>query len=422
MITSKYLNSKNIIEFIFILLPISLVFSNIVSELLVFILIVFYLSSLSFNKIVSNLKEPIILLLIFFWLYLILNFFINYGKNPSLERTLFFIRFPLLILSISFCINDLNINLKKIFTYWAIIISILCIDLVFQFFNQVNLIGNKAIQQGSIYRLGGFMGDELKISNLIFNFGILTFSYLLTTNYINNNKKNLTTIIFFSLILFSIFITGERSNFITISLFSLLLLIFLFFNNLKLFLKIFSIILILFATFSLSNSKISDRMINNLFSKQIKHLSINTDKNFLYKNSHYFAHYSVAYQIFEKNKFFGVGLKNFRNFCDNEDFNYQVHPNWQEKKCALHPHNFYFEILSETGLLGMIILGSFFIISLIRFFKSKNNTLIVSSIIVLVYFIPFIPKGSFFTNWTALIFWTIFGIIYSIYIKSKKII
>ena len=65
MITSKYLNSKNIIEFIFILLPISLVFSNIVSELLVFILIVFYLSSLSFNKIVSNLKEPIILLLIF---------------------------------------------------------------------------------------------------------------------------------------------------------------------------------------------------------------------------------------------------------------------------------------------------------------------------------------------------------------------
>ena len=214
MITSKYLNSKNIIEFIFILLPISLVFSNIVSELLVFILIVFYLSSLSFNKIVSNLKEPIILLLIFFWLYLILNFFINYGKNPSLERTLFFIRFPLLILSISFCINELNINLKKIFTYWAIIISILCIDLVFQFFNQVNLIGNKAIQQGSIYRLGGFMGDELKISNLIFNFGILTFSYLLTTNYINNNKKNLTTIIFFSLILFSIFITGERSNFI----------------------------------------------------------------------------------------------------------------------------------------------------------------------------------------------------------------
>ena len=133
-------------------------------------------------------------------------------------------------------------------------------------------------------------------------------------------------------------------------------------------------------------------MINNLFSKQIKHLSINTDKNFLYKNSHYFAHYSVAYQIFEKNKFFGVGLKNFRNFCDNEDFNYQVHPNWHEKKCALHPHNFYFEILSETGLLGMIILGSFFIISLIRFFKSKNNTLIVSSIIVLVYFIPFIPN------------------------------
>ena len=264
------------------------------------------------------------------------------------------------------------------------------------------------------------MGDELKISNLIYHFGLLVFSYFLTINHAKSYKKNLISLLFFLLIIFTIFITGERSNFITITFFSFLLLIFLLFKNLKLFIKMFSIILILFGTFSLSNSKISDRMINNLFSKQLKHIEINKNKNFLYKNSHYFAHYSVAYQIFENNKFFGVGLKNFRNFCDNDNFNDEVHPNWQKKKCALHPHNFYFEILSETGLFGLIILGSFFIISFIRFFKSKKNNLTISSFILLAYFIPLIPKGSFFTNWTAIIFWTVFGFVYTYYVKSLK--
>ena len=64
-------------------------------------------------------------------------------------------------------------------------------------------------------------------------------------------------------------------------------------------------------------------MTNDLL-KKINLFKIENNKNYLNKNSHYFAHYSAAYQIFERNKMFGVGLKNFRNFCDDESLNSKI--------------------------------------------------------------------------------------------------
>ena len=34
------------------------------------------------------------------------------------------------------------------------------------------------------------------------------------------------------------------------------------------------------------------------------------------------------------------------------------------------------------------------------------------------FFIPFLPKGSFFTNWNAMIFWTVVGI--NLYLMKQK--
>ena len=85
---------------------------------------------------------------------------------------------------------------KNFLAFWAIIILITCIDLNFQYFNKVNLIGNRAILQGDVYRLGGFMGDELKISNLIFHFGALAFIYSFSRK-IKKNKIRILNILFY---------------------------------------------------------------------------------------------------------------------------------------------------------------------------------------------------------------------------------
>ena len=108
---------------------------------------------------------------------------------------------------------------------------------------------------------------------------------------------------------------------------------------------------------------------------------------------------------------FDVGLKNFRNFCDDESLNSKINPIFQNKKCATHPHKvFTFEILSEIGLFGLFLLLLLFVTLFYQvlkiYFKTKNYFLLLNSFIILVYFIPFLPRGSFFTNWNAIIFWT----------------
>ena len=167
----------------------------------------------------------------------------------------------------------------------------------------------------------------------------------------------------------------------------------------------------------------SKRMINDLVNK-VQLFNIDNDENFLKKNSHYFAHYSAAYQLFEKNIFFGVGLKNFRKFCNDKSLDEKIHKNWRSRKCATHPHNFYFEMLSEIGFIGFILILSFFIFSFYKFFnlylKKDNSFLLLKIFILIVYFIPFLPKGSFFSNWNAMIFWFIFSFIYSSYLKLLK--
>ena len=80
------------------------------------------------------------------------------------------------------------------------------------------------------------------------------------------------------------------------------------------------------------------------------------------------------------NKYFGGGIKNFRYYC-------HVRPNLKKDSkfiCNMHPHNYYLEILTETGIAGFTIISlAFLIIIYITFVKKyfllsplNNNNLI----------------------------------------------
>ena len=140
-------------------------------------------------------------------------------------------------------------------------------------------------------------------------------------------------------------------------------------------------------------------------------------KEFLRKNKH-FSHYYVAYNIFKKEPFFGIGMKNFRKESDKEKYN----PIEGINGFANHPHQTHFEFLSELGLVGylLIILNIFYII--IKTFKKsfkKNLFVISATIFIFVTFIPLIPSGSFFTTYTATIFWINYSFLIT---NSKKMI
>ena len=73
----------------------------------------------------------------------------------------------------------------------------------------------------------------------------------------------------------------------------------------------------------------------------------------------YLKEFVTFYDTWLMNKYIGGGIKNFRYYC-------HVRPNIDKSSgfiCNMHPHNYYLEILTETGLLGFMVITISFLMS-----------------------------------------------------------
>lgn len=94
--------------------------------------------------------------------------------------------------------------------------------------------------------------------------------------------------------------------------------------------------------------------------------------------------------------------------------------------CNTHPHSFYLQLLSETGIIGFIFVSLFYLFAIfllfLNLFKFKINYLNFnklpsSSIIILIGYIsvlfPLFPSGNFFNNWLSMLIYLPSGFILS---------
>ena len=165
---------------------------------------------------------------------------------------------------------------------------------------------------------------------------------------------------------------------------------------------------------------LKSKFVNQIFDKNLisffkldKDVSIN---DVISTNLH-FQHYNLAIDIFNKNKLFGSGFKSFRIEGVKEEYR-----NNRLYASSTHPHQTHFEILSELGIIGYILIMGNIIILLISYLRSENKNFLKNSalIFIIVSMIPILPSGSFFTSYVA----TIFFINYSFLIRpviSNKI-
>ncbi len=345
-----------------------------------------------FNQI--NLNYFIYLSLFFF--SLLINIFTSeFGLN-DFTRQVGFLRYILFVFAVAFFFNYKNKKYQHlIFKIWFLIFIIVSFDLVFEFIFGSNLFGNVSYLKG---RLASFLGDELKIGNFYFGFFLIALCFLINTK-LNSKLYLLCTILF----LFIAFIIGERSNFIKI--FLSLLIFFSFINNISNKFKFFTIfitfIFVLMTT--ILNKDINSRMM------QIYKPVLEKGVIGYIKSSHYGAHYDTALKIFNNYRYFGIGLKQFRYESAKEVYDENENNIYNRDNWSTHPHQIHFEILSETGLFGYTSFVIFFILSLIKALKSymenRNIYLLSSIIFIIVSFIPILPSGSFFTTYSATIFW-----------------
>jgi O-antigen ligase len=410
---NKTLNSYFLLLFAFI--PASIIFGSAVSLINILLIDFSFIFLILYKKDYRFLSNKTVKFVIFFSIYLIFNSIISQDFSTGAYRNFGFIRFGILFLAFNyFFYNKSFIN--RVLIVWIITLFVLSFDTYIE-----SIFGRNIFGYGKEYgqRIVSFFKDEPIVGGYINGFYLIIIGYLF---YINKNISNKYKyiILFFSIFFIgAIILTGERSNAIkAVSGF----LLFYFFNNFfKYKEKIFSILLlILIFIFMINTSSFLKLRYGSHFFKPI--ISVfQTDKELNkeinYKKNTYIHLYQSGFEVFKKYPIFGVGNKNYRvETCINEKLN-------PKYKCNNHPHQIYFEFLAEHGVVGSMIL--FFILfnlifSKIRTIINSNNFLQLGCLIFLITsFIPFLPSGAFFADYSLTIFWVNLSIMYSIEKKTN---
>ena len=361
------------------------------------------------NKFWKWLKNTWIRLILVFWLYSIFLSFLSPDLENSLRASFFFIRFVLFALFIQHLAFN-YFSYLKVFKAWGFIIIFVCFDIWVQYFFGKDLFG----YQDHGHRFAGLFGNELVAGAFLWKISA-PFVGLLFYEMVYEKKKNIIySIITLLLLIITILITGERASFLmfifalTLSTLS----IFYFQKKIKLFIFFIFISLFLFFSSIILSDNVKNRY-NDL---------VNIIYNF--EGSSYGVLFKSGLEVWKEEKILGVGLKSYSKVCDTLSFeNNTIH-----QSCSTHPHNLYIQILSETGLIGMILflsfLISFFLSYSKRFLKlnefNKNKFLLTCCTLYLFTMIwPLTTSGSFYSTWNGFYYWIIIGIILNLTKKNK---
>ena len=371
----KYINNYFIL--LFSLIPLSIILGPAISLINIVLIDLSFILFLIYLKDFSVLKKKTLKYFYLLFVYLLFNSLISIDSNINLSRNLGFIRIIIFFLAFNYFFND-NFFYKKVFSIWLIVISVVIIDIFFESYFGHNLLGYTSEIIG---RNVSFFKDEQIVGGFLYGFYLIIIGYL----FENYGLKYKYHIITFSVILiFAILFTGERSNFIKSFLGSII------FYTLTLNYSINRKIISIFVCIILLGSII-------LNSEWLKLRYFDQIKSMASGNNEYYKIYSSGYEVFRKYPILGVGNKNYRvETCENFDELNEIY------MCTTHPHQIYFEFLSEHGLVGTIILLFIFyklIFSKIMIISRNKNKFQLGALIYLVLiFLPLLPSGAFFSD------------------------
>ena len=435
---------------------------------------IFYLIFAIKNKNLAECKNYIIYFLILIFIYINLNSFFSFNPKISFGTSLPFFRIILFIVGLSYFLNK-HKNLKIYFFYSSCVsICLLLIDSFVQYFYGINLIGLKLLDET---RVSSFFGKELIMGSFVARILplVLALSYFVDSIYI---KKIRTAILFFSgilillsgertsfvLYLFSLilflFLNFNKKKifiFLSILLFSLF---FLFsfnskplnrifyhtYNQLNETGNIFNFSYRHNLHFYTANKMFQDNKLIGQGVKSFRFLCSNPkftalnkiieDKKFISPKNGYVYFFKDESKRFvfitqkENDNINIIDRTSYKDFYTFpiQGFYYQYVENGTfvrkdekllvsyefEDGCNTHPHNFYWQFLSELGFLGFLLFFGIFIFSTYKIIKlalkkikeKLSNKEKFEAFIFLSFFItllPMIPSGNFFHNWLLII-------------------
>ena len=409
---------KNVklINYLIALIPLALILGNLIVN--INIVLICIVGIIICGKETFRIKKNYEILISFFFIYVIIatatnnipKFDLSPKYQENLLKSIFNLRFLLLFFVINTLIKNDKLNLKT-FLYSASFLSLLIsIDLIIQVAFGKNLIGLEITYN----RPSSFFGNEHIAGSYLQKFALFLLFW-----FAYKNKNDLKFLIIISLFFVTILFTGNR-----IPMLIFLSSIFIYFLIEKKIKIIFFFLLISTLTIFLSlkyplvyrldvQLKVFKNDTIELFQKAPKlFLEKNYKDSSIKFSSGYLIHFNSGIQIWKENKIFGKGLKSFPLNCKYGD----------NQTCNTHPHNYIIEIMLDTGLLGLIIIYSVFLIGLTNFLKfyflkyNERIKLLTLPFFLVIFFefFPFRSSGSFFTTSSSTIIFLFLAILINI--------
>ena len=407
---------KKISLYLLYLIPVALVTGPFFPDLFLSLIGLFFLLFSIRHKLFSYYKNLFVYFFLIFYFYLIIRSLFSDNIYYSLQGCLFYFRYLFFSLGVFYLFNTTPTLARNLGLSIFVTLLIVGLDGYYQWYFGENIFGWVA-EEGLNDRLAGFFKEEKILGGYLARLtpvalGLLIYYY----SKIDSIKLTIGIcfLIFIDVLTFG---TGERSAFFFMTLFSILL-IFLS-NNFKfyrLLTFIISSIIIVFVSIYVPES-------NKKVMLTINQVSTNNVAPLAPYSPLHEQHYTVAYKMFKDNMLFGQGPNMFDALCQKEEFNYQ-------EGCTNHPHNSYMQLLAESGIVGFIfLLFGFLTISMILFrqflgiinlstYKLPDHVVfLMSGLFVMTW--PLIPTGSFFNNWTNVMYYLPVGFVLHYFYKKK---
>ena len=446
---NKYKNIK-LVELLFYAFPISFIIGNLILSLNLLLFIIAGFVLIKKEQLTFRFNTSYWLLITFF-LYFFLSTTIQFQspgilnekiqdlplENNPIFKSIVLLRFLFLIIIVDTLFFNNILNLKKFFFLSFICTSFVSFDVIFQYLMGFDIFGFKSLDTLN----SGPFGDELIAGSFLQRFSLFSIFYI----FVIFEKKKFNNLLLFFIITIHLTAILLAGNKMPMLLFFLgYFLVFLILKNMR-WAIVSSLVffLIIFAVIYKTNNnyrtvysgffneinfiKIINRI--NIQKKQTQKFSVskkNYEEIIVLRGSGHGGIFRSAYRMWKDQPIFGFGLKSFRIKCwefsppRTEEYSETEAPQYIKAGavpigCSTHPHNYYLELLSESGIIGAGLIIIFFLILLKdsyyylkKYIKTQNSEMVLLIPVVILFILEIWPiksTGSFFTTWGATFFW-----------------
>jgi len=408
----------NLVKFSSILLyflPAALISGPLISDVILSAVALIFIFLSVREKLWKYYKNNFFYIFSAFYFYILIRTLLSEDPSLALINSLFYFRFGIFSLAVWYLIDNNSDLIKKFFFVLSITLFILIFDAFIQIIFGQNLFGME-MDPGMGWRYSGLFGDEAVLGSYLSKILPLYFALM----FFNKTRKKFSNYIFFIIFVFGfalIYMSGERTAFFVTLITFVIVFIMLEEKKIKI---IFGAFLISGALLIVGSSIINKDFKIRMIDQTLEQIGV-MDKNFKFFSTAHQSHYQISMKMFKDNPVFGKGPKTFRAYCSDERFKVEF-----EASCSTHPHNYYVQMLAETGLLGFVFLVLAFLYICKEYLLHKFNGLFHKKkylsdfeiVLLSCFFIslwPIAPSGNIFNNWLSIIMYLPLGF----YLRKK---